>query len=92
MDLRSLLARLAERSVTSVLVEGGSRLAGSLLRERLVDKVLVFLAPKLLGGGDGFPMAAGPGPGSMDDCLRLRDVRTRRFGEDVLIEGYPDYR
>jgi diaminohydroxyphosphoribosylaminopyrimidine deaminase/5-amino-6-(5-phosphoribosylamino)uracil reductase len=92
IDLKALLGILGDMSVTSLLVEGGASLVGSLVRERLVDKFYVFKAPKILGGDDGIPMTAGPGPKTMDRALKLRDLRIRRFGEDVLFEGYPDYR
>ena len=92
VDLSDLMQRLAEMSVTSLMVEGGASVVGSLIRERLVNKFYVFKAPKILGGDDGFPMAAGPGPETMDQCLGLKDIKVRRFGEDVLVVGYPDYR
>ena len=82
---------LAEKSVTSILLEGGASLMGSMLRERLVDKYYIFEAPKILGGDDGIPMVAGKGPRKMDQSLALKNVRVRRFGEDIQIVGYPDY-
>jgi len=90
IDLAGLMDILAERVVTSILVEGGSTVIGSMLRERLIDKFFIFEAPKILGGDDGVPMAAGPGPKKMDRCLGLKDIQVRRFGEDILITGYPD--
>lgn len=83
-----LLARLAERDITSLLVEGGSRVGGSALRAGVVDKVLLFYAPKLLGADDGAPLARGRGPLQMNQALPVRDVRVRRLGDDVLVEGY----
>jgi len=91
IDLGALMDILGERSMTTLLVEGGASIIGSLLRERLIDKFLILTAPKLLGGNDGVPMAAGPGARQMDDCLCLRDLEVRRFGEDILTVGYPDY-
>jgi len=91
IDLTALMGILGDMSVTSLLVEGGASIVGSLIREKLVDKFYVFKAPKILGGDDGVPMAAGPGPKTMERALMLKDVRIRRFGEDILIEGYPDY-
>lgn len=91
LDLSSALSELAGMDVMSVLVEGGAALSGALIRERLVDRFLVFKALKLLGGGDGVPMAAGPGPGRMDECLVLKDIRVRHMGPDLLISGYPAY-
>jgi diaminohydroxyphosphoribosylaminopyrimidine deaminase/5-amino-6-(5-phosphoribosylamino)uracil reductase len=91
VDPSAMMARLGKMEVTSVLLEGGSTLMGAMIRRRLIDKFYIFKAPKLLGGGDGVPMACGPGPARIDDCIRLKGVRLRRFGEDVLIEGYPEY-
>lgn len=91
VDLSALMRELGGRSVSSVLLEGGAALMGSMIRQRLVDKFYVFKAPKILGGGDGVPMASGRGPVSMEGCVRLRDVAIRRFGEDTLFVGYPDY-
>jgi diaminohydroxyphosphoribosylaminopyrimidine deaminase/5-amino-6-(5-phosphoribosylamino)uracil reductase len=91
IDLAALTSILGETNITSILVEGGSALIGSMIRERLIDKFYIFKAPKILGGNDGIPMASGPGPKRMDECLRLKDIKVRRFGDDILIMGYPDY-
>ncbi len=92
IDLGALMDILGERSVMTLLVEGGASIIGSMLRERLIDKFFIFTAPKLLGGDDGISMASGPGARTMDDCLGLRDLEMRRFGGDILTVGYPDYR
>jgi diaminohydroxyphosphoribosylaminopyrimidine deaminase/5-amino-6-(5-phosphoribosylamino)uracil reductase len=91
VDLRALMDSLGKRSITSLLLEGGATLMGAMIRERLVDKFCIFKAPKLLGGDDGRPMASGQGPIRMDQSVALKDVRTRRFGDDLLITGYPEY-
>ncbi|MBN1832945.1 MAG: bifunctional diaminohydroxyphosphoribosylaminopyrimidine deaminase/5-amino-6-(5-phosphoribosylamino)uracil reductase RibD [Deltaproteobacteria bacterium] len=88
IDLGVLLDLLGSRDMTSILVEGGSAIMGSLISERLIDKFFIFKAPKILGGHDGMPMASGFGPEKMDAALRLNDIKVRRFGDDVLIEGY----
>ena len=91
IDLAALMDILGGMDMTSLLVEGGSAIMGSMIRQRLVDKFYIFKAPKILGGSDGIPMALGPGPRNMDGCLRLRDVKVRRFGDDILVRGYPTY-
>ena len=91
IDLAALMGILGKMSVTSLLVEGGSLITGSMLREKLVDKFYIFKAPKILGGGDGVPMAAGPGSKKMDECLVLKDIHVRRFEDDILMVGYPEY-
>jgi diaminohydroxyphosphoribosylaminopyrimidine deaminase/5-amino-6-(5-phosphoribosylamino)uracil reductase len=91
IDLRALMDMLGKRSITSVLLEGGATLMGAMIRERLVDKVCIFKAPKILGASDGRPMALGQGPSRMDQSIPLKDIRIRRFGEDLMITGYPEY-
>jgi diaminohydroxyphosphoribosylaminopyrimidine deaminase/5-amino-6-(5-phosphoribosylamino)uracil reductase len=89
IDLSELLERLAEMSICSVLVEGGAALFSSFVRGRLVDKCYLFLAPKLLGGGDGIPFTRGRGCDIIKDCVGLKVVRVRRFDDDIMVEAYP---
>jgi diaminohydroxyphosphoribosylaminopyrimidine deaminase/5-amino-6-(5-phosphoribosylamino)uracil reductase len=87
VDMRAMTERLGELGVTSLLIEGGAKLAASALRDDIVDKVLFFYAPKILGG-EGVPMLAGRGPELMTECLALSDVDVQRVGSDILISGY----
>lgn len=91
IDLIALMDMLGKRSITSVLLEGGATLMGAMIREKLVDKFCIFKAPKILGGSDGRPMALGQGPSKMDQSIVLKDIRIKRFGDDLLIVGYPEY-
>lgn len=91
IDLDALMNILGRMSITSVLVEGGASIMASMLREKLIDKFYIFMAPKILGGEDGIPMAAGPGVKRMEECLVLKDIRIRRFADDILVIGYPYY-
>jgi diaminohydroxyphosphoribosylaminopyrimidine deaminase/5-amino-6-(5-phosphoribosylamino)uracil reductase len=91
LDLKWLMKKLGTLSVTSILVEGGATLMGALFRERLIDKCYLFKALRLLGGSDGIPMALGPGRTRMDQALFLRNTKVMRFGDDLLVVGYPDY-
>jgi diaminohydroxyphosphoribosylaminopyrimidine deaminase / 5-amino-6-(5-phosphoribosylamino)uracil reductase len=88
VDLHDLVAKLAARGVTHLLVEGGARVHARFLEEGLADRVAVFVAPKL-AGADGVPVFAGRGPARMADALRLADVEIERVGEDVLVTGVP---
>lgn len=83
-----LLKILGKKGITSLLIEGGARVAGSVLAERVVDKVCFFYAPRILGGDDGIPLCRGKGPALMKEALPVRDMTVHRFGEDVMIEGY----
>ncbi len=72
LALAAALGHLGESGIHSVLVEGGATLVGALLRDRLVNRLVQFTAPKLLGGG--LPTAAGRGAVTMREAIELRDV------------------
>jgi diaminohydroxyphosphoribosylaminopyrimidine deaminase/5-amino-6-(5-phosphoribosylamino)uracil reductase len=84
--IEELLPELARRGVIQLLVEGGSRVAGSFHRLGLVDQYVVYLAPALLGGEDGISMFAGPGAATMADAWRGRIASVRQIGPDVRID------
>jgi diaminohydroxyphosphoribosylaminopyrimidine deaminase/5-amino-6-(5-phosphoribosylamino)uracil reductase len=90
LALTDILTHLGRMGITSLLVEGGATVIGSLLAARLVDKLVLFLAPKLLGGVDGVPICRGPGAARMADALPLGDMRLRRLGKDLMLAGYLD--
>jgi diaminohydroxyphosphoribosylaminopyrimidine deaminase/5-amino-6-(5-phosphoribosylamino)uracil reductase len=88
VSLADLLARLAERDVTSLLVEGGEELLGGFFDRGLVDRVVAVTAPKIIGGKGAKSPVGGRGVGRLDDAWALRETRRRSLGDDVLLEGY----
>jgi diaminohydroxyphosphoribosylaminopyrimidine deaminase/5-amino-6-(5-phosphoribosylamino)uracil reductase len=88
VDLEELLKVLGHRDVISVLVEGGGALLGSLFDLGLVDKVFVFIAPIIVGGERAVTPVAGLGVEKIAQACRLRRIRVKEFGEDVMISGY----
>jgi len=88
IEMQPLLDRLGQMDITSLLIEGGSRVIASALSSGIVDKVYFFYAPKILGGDDGIPMCRGPGPERMKDCIRVQNIHLQRFDDDVMIEAY----
>jgi diaminohydroxyphosphoribosylaminopyrimidine deaminase/5-amino-6-(5-phosphoribosylamino)uracil reductase len=88
VDLSALLRRLGEH-VDSVLVEGGSEVAGSFLSQGLVQKIVFFYAPKILGGREAVPSVGGAGVAAPSQALRVRDLAIERVGDDFLVTGYP---
>ncbi len=91
IDMNFLMDELGKMSVSSLLIEGGSRVIASSLSSGIVDKVLFFYAPKILGSDDGIPVCKGKGPELMKDCIQINSISVRRFGSDIMIEGYlPD--
>ena len=88
VDMPWLVGALGERQITSILAEGGSRLLGSLFDHGLVDKVIVFIAPMIIGGRLAKTPVAGKGVGKVIDSIKLERVRTRTCNGDVMISGY----
>ena len=76
LDLGWLMETLGKMEITSVLLEGGSSLNAHALEDGIVDKVLFFIAPKIIGGRDSFPSGlAGKPSGKLEDAYRLRKTR-----------------
>ena len=88
VDLEKLLGALGEREITSVLVEGGGILLGSLFDRRLVDRVIAFIAPIIIGGGEAKTAVAGKGVDKVVDSLRLERVGVEKLGDDLVVSGY----
>ena len=88
VDLRLVLERLFALGITSVLIEGGSEIAASSLEAGIVDKLVFFIAPLLIGGREAPPVIGGRGVGPLADAARLHDVRWSAVGDDLMVEGY----
>lgn len=88
VDLKHLMSHLGAKGIDSVLLEGGSELNWSMVNEGLVDKVMTFIAPKILGGCESKTPVGGEGFLGLDEALVLHDIEVTRFGDDTLIEGY----
>jgi diaminohydroxyphosphoribosylaminopyrimidine deaminase / 5-amino-6-(5-phosphoribosylamino)uracil reductase len=86
--LQWLMQNLGEKEIISVLIEAGSSMNACALEEGIVDKVLFFIAPKIIGGKESFPAVGGRSFRRLEEAYRLKDVKVRRVGEDILIEGY----
>jgi diaminohydroxyphosphoribosylaminopyrimidine deaminase/5-amino-6-(5-phosphoribosylamino)uracil reductase len=87
LDLEAVLALLYDQGVRSVLLEGGPTLAGSFVRAGLVDKVVGYLAPTLLGAG--LPALSDAGICTVGEAARLRVHEVTRLGADVKLVCYP---
>jgi diaminohydroxyphosphoribosylaminopyrimidine deaminase/5-amino-6-(5-phosphoribosylamino)uracil reductase len=82
---------LGERGITSLLIEGGGTVAAGALRARVVDRLVLFVAPLLLGG-DGVPAIGPLGIGRMADAVRVAPLSVARVGTDLVLEGRLRYR
>jgi diaminohydroxyphosphoribosylaminopyrimidine deaminase/5-amino-6-(5-phosphoribosylamino)uracil reductase len=86
VDLRQTFKLLGEKGITSVLVEGGQQLSSALIRQGLVDKIELFIAPKLLGAGT--RSLINLGINKMKEIADLREVKWTKIGDDMLLTGY----
>jgi len=91
VDLEELIRELGRRELTSVLVEGGGTLLGSFFEQGLVDKVIVFIAPLIIGGKEARLAVGGKGAERIAQALRLSRVKVERYDDDVMIVGYVGY-
>ena len=86
VDLQDLAKQLGKHEITSVMIEGGSQLNSSAIKEGIVDKVLIFTAPKIIGNGIG---AIGSlGIKKISNAIDLKNPVCRRIGRDMMVEGY----
>jgi diaminohydroxyphosphoribosylaminopyrimidine deaminase/5-amino-6-(5-phosphoribosylamino)uracil reductase len=88
VGLRPLLEHLGSRGCVSLLVEGGSEVHGALFEAGLVDKVVAFIAPRVIGGAGAPGPVGGRGVDLLADARPLREVEVRRAGPDLVVTGY----
>ncbi len=85
IDFRALMKRLAEDDIDSILVEGGSHLNASLIDADVVDRLHLFIAPKIIGGKDAKTPVGGEGVAKVKDARKLAFVKVDNFGGDIMV-------
>lgn len=88
LDLNRLMEKLGQMEITSVLLEGGSSLNAHALEDGIVDKIMFFIAPIIIGGRESFPAIGGKTYKKLEEAYRVRDISVKQVGDDFLIEGY----
>ena len=88
VDLQSLMSKLGELNIDSVFLEGGSTLNFSALEENIVDKMQVYISPKIIGGEKSKTPVGGKGIKKLSDAIMLENMTVRYIGADLLIEAY----
>jgi diaminohydroxyphosphoribosylaminopyrimidine deaminase/5-amino-6-(5-phosphoribosylamino)uracil reductase len=91
-DLLAILKELGQRSLQSVLVEGGANVAGNFLDAGLVNKVSFFIAPLIIGGREAPTAVGGKGVETLTGALQLQDVAITQRGRDIEVTGYPKHK
>jgi len=88
INLKDMFKKLLKMGIFNILVEGGGTLNGSLFDEGLVDKVLFFISPKIIGGKDAISSVMGQGVARVEHSVKVRELKLKKLGEDLLVEGY----
>ncbi|MDG0812847.1 bifunctional diaminohydroxyphosphoribosylaminopyrimidine deaminase/5-amino-6-(5-phosphoribosylamino)uracil reductase RibD [Cohnella rhizosphaerae] len=92
VDPSEVVRTLGERMLSSLLIEGGSEINASFFESRLVDKVVIYIAPKLIGGRDAPTFLEGTGIDKMNDAVEINDLGVEKLGKDFKFTGYPVYK
>ena len=88
VNLNNLMKELGKLNIDGVLLEGGATLNYSALQEGIVDKIQVYIAPKIIGGLNSKGPVGGTGIEFLKDAFKINDLTSKFIGEDILIEGY----
>ena len=88
VDLQELMLQLGQENIDSILLEGGGTLNFSALKQGIVDKVQVYIEPKIIGGENSKAPVGGSGIEYLVDAFNLDNIKSKMIGEDILIEGY----
>lgn len=88
VDLKWLMKMLGESGIASVMIEGGASLNAYALQDGIVDKVVFFIAPKIIGDKGSIPAVGGNVFRRLEDAYRIGDIKIKRIGDDLMIEGY----
>lgn len=83
---------LGEKSVSSLLIEGGGTVNSAFLENNLIDKAVIYIAPKLIGGKNAPSFLGGAGIEKMDEAVELMDTEIVKIGKDFKFVGYPVYK
>jgi len=90
-NLPAVLSALRRREIQSILVEGGTKVAGGFRDASLIDKLSLMMAPRIIGGNDAPLAFGGHGAASIEEAASLTDISITRHGDDIEVTGYFDF-
>jgi len=88
ISLKWLLRKLASKGIANLLIEGGAKVIGSALKEKCVDKMRIFIAPKIMGDQAAMSSIQGIRVSHVSKAIRLKDIYCKKIGQDLFLEGY----
>ncbi len=87
LSLKTLMKELAKREITNLLIEGGGETIAAAFKEKIVDKILFFIAPKIIGGRKAITSCEGEGVKKVNQAVRLKNMQVKAIGQDLLVEA-----
>ncbi|MGE6630518.1 bifunctional diaminohydroxyphosphoribosylaminopyrimidine deaminase/5-amino-6-(5-phosphoribosylamino)uracil reductase RibD [Bacillus sp. NPDC077027] len=91
VEITEVLQLLGENQVSSLMIEGGGQVNASFLEQALVEKMVIYMAPKLIGGSKSPSFFGGEGISLMSNAIELNPLTIEQLGKDFKITGYPTY-
>ncbi|MGL4773257.1 MAG: bifunctional diaminohydroxyphosphoribosylaminopyrimidine deaminase/5-amino-6-(5-phosphoribosylamino)uracil reductase RibD [Clostridium sp.] len=88
VNLKELMGKLASKNIDSILLEGGATLNYSALESGIVDKVIMYISPKIIGGEKSKTPVGGRGIEVLKDAFNIQALTTSIIGDDILLQGY----
>ena len=92
INLYEMLDVLGQKGVSSLLIEGGGEVNASFIENKLMDKLILYVAPKIIGGRLAPSFVEGTGITKMQDAIEFKDISFTQVGKDYRFIGYPEYR
>ena len=92
INLHEMLDVLGQKGVSSLLIEGGGEVNASFIENKLMDKLILYVAPKIIGGRLAPSFVGGTGITKMQDAIEFKDISFTQVGKDYRFIGYPEYR
>jgi diaminohydroxyphosphoribosylaminopyrimidine deaminase/5-amino-6-(5-phosphoribosylamino)uracil reductase len=92
VNVKEVVQILGEKSISSLLIEGGGTINAAFLENQLIDKAVIYIAPKLIGGKNAPTFMEGTGIELMSDAVELVDTDIQKIGNDFKFVGYPSYK
>ncbi|HDR4897864.1 TPA: RibD family protein, partial [Bacillus cereus] len=92
INLYEMLDVLGGKGVSSLLIEGGGEVNASFIENKLIDKLILYIAPKMIGGRMAPSFVEGAGITKMQDAIEFKDISFTQVGKDYRFIGYPEYR
>ncbi len=90
VNLKELVKELGNKNIDGILLEGGANLNYSAVESGIVDKVIAYIAPVIIGGEESKTPVAGAGISKLKDAIKLKNITFSKIGEDIKIEGYTE--